>query len=207
MALEKLQYDQYRAWGLWRITESQDTLSSLLRPEEQIPSVITNPMKRLEYSAARVLATELMKTLGLDYKGLRKDEFGKPFPEGYDLHMSLSHSYPYVAAIIDKQKSVGIDLEQLKPKLLKIAPRVLSIEELSDAGSVVAKHCVYWCAKEAMIKIYGKKDLVFAHHLRVSPFQLLKEGFISGKIIVGGMETEVPLYYQVHPEFAVVINV
>jgi 4'-phosphopantetheinyl transferase len=120
--------------------------------------------------------------------------------------LSLSHSYPYVGALIDKNKSVGIDVEQIKSKLLKIAPRVLHPTELKDAGDNEIKHCIYWCAKEALVKIYGKKDLVFAENLIIKPFTLQNQGNISGRIIVNSTETTIPLYYEVHNGFTVVLN-
>lgn len=205
MPLEKIHIETDRAWGLWHIEETEHELLALVTSTDTIPDTFTNPNKRLEHVAARALVKALMTSLGSVYQGIRKDEFGKPFPEASELHLSLSHSYPYVAAILDRN-TAGIDLEQYKAKLIKIAPRVLSATELSDAGDDLKKHCVYWCAKEALIKIYGKKDLVLAQNLQIEPFQLRKEGSISGSIIVNGMETKVPLYYQVNEEFAVVLN-
>jgi phosphopantetheinyl transferase len=111
-----------------------------------------------------------------------------------------------VGALIDKSKSAGIDVEQIKAKLLKIAPRVLHPSELEDAGDNEIKHCIYWCAKEAMIKIYGKKDLVFAENLIIKPFTLQNQGNISGRIILNSSETTIPLYYEVHNGFTVVLN-
>jgi 4'-phosphopantetheinyl transferase len=206
MPLEKIHTENDRVWGLWHIEESEDELLSLANLTETIPSTLTNPNKRLEHIAARALVKSLMSAINASYRGIRKDEFGKPFPEGSDFQLSLSHSYPYVAALLDRNSSAGIDLEQFKIKLLKIAPRVLSIGELENAGRDLKKHCVYWCAKEALIKIYGKKGLVLAQNLKIEPFELRNEGFISGKIIVNGTETKVPLYYQVNDEFAVVLN-
>lgn len=206
MPLEKIHIDTDRAWGLWRIDEKEDELLALLNSGDQIPDTFTNPSKRLEHVAARALVKALMSSLNVIYLGIRKDEFGKPFPEASDFQLSLSHSYPYVAAILDRHNPAGIDLEQFKPKLLTIAPRVLGDVELRDAGDDLKKHCVYWCAKEALIKIYGKKDLVLAKNLQIEPFPLRNEGLISGKIIVNGRETKVPLYYQVNEGFAVVMN-
>jgi phosphopantetheinyl transferase len=111
-----------------------------------------------------------------------------------------------VAAIIDHDKTVGIDLEQPKEKLLKIAPRILANEELADAGDDITKHCVYWCAKEALIKVYGKKDLTLAENLIISPFQLENEGNITGRIIVKNTITTIPLKYQVFESFVIVFN-
>ncbi len=206
MPLEKIHTEWERAWGLWHIEENEEELLMLAGSTERVPDSMHNPNKRLEYVAGRTLVRKLMNSLNLSYQGIRKDEFDKPLPEGSDFQLSLSHSYPYVAALIDRRASAGIDLEQFKPKLLKIASRVLSQQELQNAGNDLKKHCVYWCAKEALIKIYGKKDLVLAQNLQIGPFDLRNEGHISGRIIVNGMETEVPLYYQVNDVFAVVMN-
>lgn len=206
MPLEKLESSTERAWGLWHIRESEAELMDLIREFETIPPTITHEQKRLEFCVGRVLAKTLLEKLSVKFEGIIKDEFGKPFFKNNTYQLSLSHSYPYVSALIDKNKSVGIDVEQIKSKLLKIAPRVLHPTELKDAGDNEIKHCIYWCAKEALIKIYGKKDLVFAENLLIKPFTLQNQGNISGRIIVNSTETTIPLYYEVHHGFTVVLN-
>ena len=205
MPLEKLVVELGRTWALWRIEEEEDTLAEIV-PFEKISDTITSPQKRLEWIAGRVLVKEVMEAMDLNFEGIVKDEFGKPFPQGYDYQLSLSHSFPFVAVLIDKYESVGIDLEQPKEKLLRIAPRIHSEDELKDAGSDVIKHCIYWCAKESLIKIYGKKDLIFSENMKILPFQRQMEGNIIGKIIVKDAERVIPLYYQVTPEFVLVFN-
>ncbi|MEO7989119.1 MAG: 4'-phosphopantetheinyl transferase superfamily protein [Chryseolinea sp.] len=205
MPLEKLVVELGRTWALWRIEEEEETLAEIV-PLEKISDTITSPQKRLEWIAGRVLVKEVMEAMDLNYHGIVKDEFGKPFPERYDYQLSLSHSFPFVAVLLDKYESVGIDLEQPKEKLLRIAPRIHSEDELKDAGTDIIKHCIYWCAKEALIKIYGKKDLIFSENMKILPFQRKTEGDIIGKIIVKDMERVIPLYYQVNQEFVLVFN-
>jgi 4'-phosphopantetheinyl transferase len=206
MPLDNLHRETHRAWGLWKIDETEETLAAEISMFESVPETITNPFKRLEFLAARVLLKELTNSLDQRYSGITKDNFGKPFLKDSMFQISLSHSYPYVAAIIDQGQPVGIDLEQPKPKLLKIASRVLAKEELDDAGTDVIKHCIYWCAKESLIKIHGKKDLVFAEHIRINPFSRGKYGHLIGRIIVNTMETRVPLQYYVFENFVVVLS-
>lgn len=207
MPLEKLESSSnQRAWGLWHIRETEAELIQQIKDFETIPANITHEQKRLEFCVGRVLAKTLLEQLLVKFEGIVKDEFGKPFFRNNNFQLSLSHSYPYVGALIDQTKSVGIDVEQIKVKLLKIGPRVLHPTELEDAGSDETKHCIYWCAKEAMIKIYGKKDLVFAENLIITPFMLQNQGNITGRIIVNNTETTIPLYYEVHKGFAVVLN-
>jgi 4'-phosphopantetheinyl transferase len=206
MPIEKLVNDGKRVWALWKITESEDEFRALQKLEEIIPSTITNEQKRLEWLAGRVITHRLLAEFNLPYNGLTKNEHGKPFLLDYPFHISLSHSFPYVAAIIDKHNVVGIDLEQPKEKLFRVASRVFSPDELRDAGSDLTKHCIYWCAKEALIKIYGKKDLILAENLRISPFPMGSQGEIIGRIIVTDSESLITLYYQVFPGFVLVFS-
>jgi 4'-phosphopantetheinyl transferase len=192
-------------WGFWRILEEERSLAAEV-PFEKISDTITNPLKRLEFLAGRVLIKSLLKNWNVEYNGLTKDLFGKPFLTNSDIQISLSHSYPYVAAILHRNKKVGIDLEQPKDKLLRIAPRVLAENELIDAGNDIVKHCVYWCAKEALIKIYGKKDLILTKNLLITPFSLTPEGHLIGRILVNNGETAIPLHYIVYDNFVVVVS-
>jgi phosphopantetheinyl transferase len=206
MPLENLHTGTNSAWALWKIEEEEPVLASRVAPFESAPDNITNPFKRLEFLAGRVLLKELAQIFGLDFQGLIKDNFGKPFLKNHDFQISLSHSFPYVAAVIHRSLPVGIDLEQPKEKLLRIGPRVLHREELQDAGQDIIKHCIYWCAKEALVKIHGKKDLIFSENLLIDPFSREKEGQLVGRIIVNTIETTIILRYFVFDKFVVVLN-
>lgn len=205
MPAEQITHFNDGCWGLWMITEDQPSLQREISGEP-VPDNLTNEQKRLEFLAGRALVRKLLAEWNLPYRGLVKDSYGKPFLEGLQIHVSLSHSYPFVAAVLHRQKNVGIDLEQPKDKLLRIGPRILSRTEFEDAGSNVVKHCVYWCAKETLIKIHGKKDLTFARNLLISPFSLAKEGHLIGRILANDTETAIPLEYHVSESFVVVIS-
>ena len=191
------------AWALWLINESEEELS--FAALESAPEEIISPQKRLEYLAGRALIKELATQFDLEYAGLRKDEFGKPYLKNWPHEISLSHSYPYVAAQIHAQKAVGIDVEQPKDKLLRIASRVLSAEEEQDASTNVTKHCVYWCAKEALYKIYGKRGLHFNHQLNIQPFELRSNGTLKGKITHEIIQS-IDLGYVVGKDFVLVFT-
>jgi 4'-phosphopantetheinyl transferase len=190
------------SWALWLISETESELT--FHVQETCPEEIVSSLKRLEWLSGRALVKSLLEKQGLEYQGLRKDEFGKPFLKENDHQISISHSYPYVAVQIHSSKSVGIDLEQPKEKLLRIAHRVLSPEELKDAGKNVTKHCVYWCAKETMYKIYGRRGLHFETQLNLVPFQLQKNGLLKGKVNAPDLQTDVELAYVIESEYVMV---
>ena len=206
MPVEKIVLESSRAWALWRITEDEAFLADEVSPWERLSDTISNPNKRLEWLAGRFLVKHILHSMGLTFHGVTKDQFGKPFPRGSDYHLSLSHSYPFVAALFDTIESVGIDLEQPKEKLLRIAPRIFAGVELEDAGTNITKHCIYWCAKETLVKVHGQKNLLFAENLLIDPFSMENEGDIRGRIIVGDIERIIPLHYIVYPNFVLVFN-
>jgi phosphopantetheinyl transferase len=205
MPLEKIVLEHDRAWGIWQIRENESELSALL-PAETVPASIHHTSKRCEYLSARLLVREIMTKMGMTYRGIVKDDYGKPFLHAYPHQLSLSHSYPYVAALIDQHESVGVDIEQPKQKLFKIAPRVMHATELADAGDDLWKHCIYWCAKEALLKVHGKKDISFAESLLISPFSRKNDGDITGRIVVANKTVHVPLWYALYPNFVMVFN-
>lgn len=205
MPVDRFYHAPDSIWGFWKITEDESSLTADV-PVESVSVDIVNPRKRLEFLAGRALIKALLHHWNIPYQGLTKDTYGKPFLVGSTMHISLSHSYPYVAAILHRHKNVGIDLEQPKEKLLKIAPRILREDELQNAGSNIVKHCIYWCAKETLIKIHGKKDLVFSKNLLVTPFDLHKTGLLVGRIVAGNSETTIPLEYRVYTNFVVAVS-
>jgi len=189
-------------WALWRIDEDEETLS--YSAMESCPEDVISVQKRLEYLAGRALMKSLVENIGLTYAGMRKDAAGKPFLKDSPHQVSLSHSFPYAAAQIHRDASVGIDVEQPKDKLLRIASRVLSKREEQDAGHDPVKHCIYWCAKETMYKIHGKRGLHFNSQLLLDPFALAVGGSLAGRIIADSTEVKVTMDYIVEPDFVLV---
>ncbi len=199
---EKL--DEESAWALWKIEESEEELAFMAM--ESSPEDVTALAKRKEFLAGRALIKTLVEFIGLEYTGLRKDEYGKPFLKDLPHMISLSHSTPYVAAQIHPQISVGIDIEQPKEKLLHVASRVLRDSEQEDAGTDMVKHCVYWSAKEALYKVHGKRGLSMAWQMHISPFELEKSGNLIGYLSPDSTPTAYRLGYLVEPDYVLVYS-
>ncbi len=189
-------------WGLWHISEEEQELEQLAG--ETCPTDVIVPQKRKEFLAGRSLVRHLVTSFGRQYTGITKNAYGKPLLVGLTTEVSLSHSTPYVAAQLHNSKSVGIDVEQPKEKLLRVASRVLSPEERLDAQDNIVKHCVYWCAKEAMYKIHGERGLHFSTQLNIDPFVLSDQGVLRGRITSKSSTSQVELAYLVAKTFTLV---
>jgi 4'-phosphopantetheinyl transferase len=163
----------------WQILEDEPTLRRHLHlSDEEISDLerIAHPGQRVEWLACRVALKGLIKEAGFPYMGLVKDQYGKPHLDsvvrGAFLpgHVSLSHTPGWAVAVWHHERPVGVDVEPIRDQFVRVVPRVLSETEIADANAQPDRLAVYWCAKEAMYKLYGKRQLTFREHLLVEPF-------------------------------------
>jgi phosphopantetheinyl transferase len=205
MPIHKINWNTLgEGWAVWHIDESEEELTGLVLPEDACPEEIANPRKRMEWLAGRALLKRMAEESQLAYHGIVKDEFGKPFLRNLPQHISLSNSFPFVAAQIHPIKSVGVDLEQPRTKLFSVMRRVLTNDEWNDGANNLKKLCVYWCAKEALYKIYGKRSLIFTEQILIKPFALGEHGTIEGTIHDERERWEVSLNYSIEPQYVLV---
>ncbi len=191
------------AVAVWSIREEADELSfhagDMIAPDE-----VVHPRKRQEWLAGRSAARVLAQRFRLPEISIDKDEFGKPYIRDSPTALSLTHSFPYAAAILHRNESVGIDLEQPSEKILKIRSRFMSPAELEDAADSIPKLTLYWCAKEALYKWWGKRGIHFSTELYVSPFAMDETGDLPAQVRKETRVFSVPLYYRVFPDFVMV---
>lgn len=158
--------------GVWKISEQRQELEHLLLSgdKKQISSV-PHPEKWREKAAARILLRELLGEAGIPAGRMIYDIHGKPYIEGQNVHLSISHTAGFAAAIIDTDHPVGIDIETPKTKMLTVCKRILSDAELADINKDPEKAVFYWCCKEVLYKIHGAGNLDFQKQLFIHPFQ------------------------------------
>jgi phosphopantetheinyl transferase len=119
----------------------------------------------------RATAIWISRQLAGNFNSIFYDEYKKPhFTEG-NYYLSISHTNKYVASIVHPEKLVGIDIEKISNKALKVASKFLSKEEFELLHKQTDKELyatIFWAAKEALYKLYGKKSLIFAKQLKVN---------------------------------------
>ncbi len=160
-------------WGIWEIKEEEDWFLNQWQfsPEENLHFNKLKGRKRLEYVSARHLVHLLT---GLDYRmPIHTDLAGKPvFLGDPNLHLSISHSHQYAAAILSKTSKVGIDIQLIVPQMQKVAKRVFSLTELSFASTENELKILHilWGIKEAVYKSFGLGGIDFKNQISVHPF-------------------------------------
>ncbi|WP_025763807.1 4'-phosphopantetheinyl transferase family protein [Dyadobacter tibetensis] len=171
---------------LWKLTEEEMELRGMLRNKYNMEDLeaISHPQKKREWLASRLLLQHLAEQTGLPYKGTYKDEHGKAYLTELDRPISLTHTKDYVAVVMGREEMVGVDMERLDPKLSRTAPKYLTWNEYEHADEDLRALAAYWCSKEAMFKLYGKKKISFKDNIYIPPFD------IEAEIITGELRDE-----------------
>lgn len=133
----------------------------------------------LERNGTRYLITEMLKNRPFN---LCYDAINKPYLEGGEEKISISHSHKWLLVTLNKNCEAGVDIELVKEKILNIRTKFLSEEELNFAGNNLELLTILWAAKEAIYKANGKRGVEFSSHISIKPFEDANEGIINGKI-------------------------
>lgn len=148
--------------------------------------------RELEKNATAFLLEKLFnKTVHLKY-----NSEGKPQLDSETCHISISHSHDKLVIICNTQCDTGVDVELIRDKVLKIKDKFLSTVELEEAKDNIEKLIIYWAAKETLYKVYGLKEVEFAKHLFVYPFELQPQGQLVGAINLESFRKKFNLHYE-----------
>lgn len=192
-------------WGIWHVTETIEELQACLSPASYDSAelmCLKKPNRQLEYLAVRVLVQELT---GLELKIVHNSN-GKPFFENFPMSISISHTKGYVAVGLHPSKNVGIDIEQVSDRVLKVSSRFLRPDEFPGLTSLplevqIFVHLLVWSAKESMFKVLNSSEVDFIEHLHVSKFALQSSGVFIGHEYRTPLKNTFAIHYQTHPDF------
>ncbi len=156
---------------VWKITESfQELFSSVDLKEASLARL--NNMKSESHQKGFISVRLLLMEQGYSDYDLFYDEFGKPHLKD-GKHISISHSNDF-SIIVLSDKNIGADLEILKDKTLKLAPRFMNVSHLNnlDIASQLKKATVVWGIKESVFKIKNEVGISFKDHIFENEFLL-----------------------------------
>ncbi len=141
---------------------------AFIEPENFAKVEHYHPKKLIEYLMIR----QMLKMLKPDHKILYKT-IGQPYLFPKDAFISISHSYPFAALAIS-QKRVGIDMERIQPKIVRVKHKFLNDAELSwtETEDEVELLTVIWAVKEALYKLHLSKLWSLKKHYQVDEFSL-----------------------------------
>lgn len=159
--------DPYSLAAIWKIEEPETFFTERIG----FGSDIRNDKRRLEFLAGRFLLKHLKEDFPL--LNIRKDEHDKPRIDGNHYFFSISHSFPYVAAIVSPYVEAGIDIQTPHPRMLRLQDKFLTGEEKTLFKNDERLITLAWCAKEAVYKWQGRRGVEFKDHLSIQNFEEL----------------------------------
>lgn len=157
---------------IWKITES---VGELL----QMVNLCDNDFKRFDKFGSESRKKEFLTTRILIQQCLGShiqicnNQHGKPYLINSNLNLSITHTKSYVAILLSEKHTPALDMEYLSKRVHRIASRFLSKHELENISQTDKTLHLYqhWCAKECLIKLYGKKDVHLIDELKIHTFQ------------------------------------
>jgi len=190
------QVDDDTEFAIWKIEEEADELYSQLQLDEHEKAYyeqLSVGKRNLHWLGTRVLLRKMLRTD--EYIDCKVDAHGKPYLVNLPYHISLSHSFDYAAVMISKKHLVGIDIEQVKEKVERIAHKFMRKEEMDFIGEShkIQQLYVCWCAKEAVYKCHGQKEVSFADNILLEPFNFEGHGNVKAHL----RKEEISLNYNV----------
>ncbi|TDQ18396.1 phosphopantetheinyl transferase [Algoriphagus boseongensis] len=142
---------------------------------------ISHHEKKKEWATARIAIYDALNQLNEPYPGFFKDEHGKSQSMNGRGYVSLSHTPGLAGAIYHRDQPVGIDMDLIREKILRIGFRFLDAAELDFLEKDPVHYTMAWSAKESIFKCQGKRGVSFRENILLEPFDV-NTSLIKGRI-------------------------
>ncbi len=188
--------------GIWRIEEPE----YFFLQKVPLHNKVSHPYKKLQHLAGRYLLPVLFEDFPLEEIVIADTK--KPFLENEKYHFSISHSGNFVAAIASEKNRVGVDVELVTPRIRNISDKFLNDSEKKYINNWVELPqlqleltTVYWSAKEAVFKWYGKGEINFRKHIEILSVTHNRNTGVLDCIFEKDENISLEIHYHIFPTF------
>jgi 4'-phosphopantetheinyl transferase len=199
--------DDDTEFALWKIEEKAADLYKQLQLDQDEKAYfekISTSKRHLHWLSTRVLLRTMLRTD--EYIDCKTDIHGKPYLVNLPYHISFSHSFDYAAVMMSKSSPVGIDIEQIKEKVERIAAKFMRPEEMAfiNADEHRIEHLyVCWCGKEAIYKCYGQKEVSFVNHISLGAFEFAEQGTVDAHLHKDNVAIDYKVEYMQYEDYMI----
>jgi len=188
--------------AIWSIQEP----ASFFETDLQLAIPIANEERRIQHLAVRLLFKLMMPAADLSQLVLADN--GKPYLLGLPFQFSFSHCKGYAACAVDDQP-IGIDIEIIHPRIIKVAHKFLNDQEKTmiarlDEKDQLNQMAFLWAAKEAMYKKYEQLGIDFAKDFNILDLTQGDRGTVQAEIVHKGKKIKVYLDYHFGADYVCV---
>ncbi len=153
---------------VWEITEDETFFmqkTPLLSEESEILKSFKNSDRKKQWLSIRLMLSELFAVQ--NSKGfIYYNKEGKPFLSTGQ-HISISHTSQFSALIVSDNNQVGIDIEKISQRIIKVKDRMASSSEREKYGHNIIQLTTVWAAKEGVVKLTGQRHISFENDINV----------------------------------------
>ena len=154
----------------WKYGEEDNfNVDELIEPENLERAKDYHPKKLIEHLMVR----QMLKMLLPDHKIMYKT-IGEPYLWPNTAQISITHSFPFASLAVSKNR-VGIDLEKVNSKILRIKQKFLHESEhvwTQDKENEVDLLTIIWVIKESLYKVHPSKYWSLKDHYQIDPFNM-----------------------------------
>jgi 4'-phosphopantetheinyl transferase len=184
-------------YGIWKMEENEDMLKNMLG-NKNILVPYANPGKRIEFLSVRVLGIQM----DIDPQKITYQSSGKPFLNGQDTNISISHTKGYAAILLSDLVNIGTDIECKSDRILKVRKKFMGHEEEENLPKEkeLISLLLHWSAKESLFKAIPDEEIDFIKELRITDFTSpADQGSFHAKALRSEMSFQVD--YRVEKDF------
>ncbi len=194
--------------GFWYIEETESQLISSMDNRMDLLKQISgfgSEKRRLEFIAVRVLLKHLLE----EEKNIEYLPNGSPFLSDRSYNISITHTGKYVGIILHPFKRVGIDIERISDKAVRVGNKYLSgyEQDFIEKNNAKVHQTLMWCAKEVVYKVVSNDKIDSINQIRIAPFVPYIEGVMEVQETFTSEKMEFLLNYRVEPEICKVWTV
>lgn len=179
MPLYKNITEEFGQIWVWKLDNSEESLVS------DLPYLFQKQLKEITYKTTRLhfISTRFMLSKYANCNFIFKSENGVPKTKAKGDFISISHDNSY-AAVANSNKKIGIDVQELSDKVIKISSKFVHFEDSTFFEDEVQHLTLIWAAKEALYKYLRKTGVVFKEELKITQvdaFELLGEYLVKNE--------------------------
>ena len=195
--------NETRHLAIWSITEPV----SFFETDVKLAVDIQNEERKIQHLAVRLLFTLMMPEANLNQMVMADN--GKPYLQGVPFHFSFSHCKGYAAVAVSDKNPIGIDIEIMHPRILKVAHKFLNemekgmIADMCESDQL-KQLAFFWAAKEAMYKQHEQLGIDFANHFQILSLANADRGVVDAKISHKEVDKLVQLDYHFGDDYVCV---
>lgn len=197
--------DKNSILAIWKMTENRDELLAQFNDAMDLSSILSiSSDKRILEKLTTLL---LLKEVVGEIPQIAYFESGKPYLNGQQGKISISHTKGYVAVIYHRFQEVGIDIEQISDKIRRVRSRVVSDFEYISEDKELIHLLLHWSAKETMFKVIDSDGIDFLTDLFIQPFTPQEKGIFVAQEKKTAKREVFDMYYMTTPEFVLTYTI